>query len=129
MHVAHALRSVEREREHQSSLRANRMRGLELRDLDFAPSVEALAAALVTLHADRRVAVEHALIHGVGEQQAQNLQQIVGRFRRVRPGTDDVLDVPASEPRSWLIAVLIPKPLDDVPAQRLRALFEPAKFR
>ena len=105
------------------------MRGLELRGLGLGPSVEAFAAALVALHADSGVACDHPQVDGVVEQQPQDLEQVVGRLRRVRLSADDLLDVRATEASDRLVAMLVAEPLDDIPAHLLCAGLQTAEFR
>src|SRR5262245_50203841 len=91
--------------------------------------MEALATALEALDANRRVAREHANIDGVVQQQPERLEQVVCGLWRVGFRPDDVLDVIALEPRQWLVAMFATERLDDVPAHRSGAGFQPTKFR
>src|SRR5262249_26105718 len=89
------------------------MPGLKLRDLIFAPSRKSIAANTVWPHADGRIGGDHVAVHGMVQQQPENLEEGVGGCRSARLRGDDVLDVLAPELGDRLVAVEPPEVLDD----------------
>ena len=104
--VGESLPGVEQQRQRQMRPRAGRMPGLELRDLILGPGVNAVALALELPHAERGIDAGHLERHRVVEQMTQHLEQIVGRFRRVRLAGDQAGDVLMGEARDRLVAMV-----------------------
>src|SRR5262249_18671589 len=128
--VAAPLAGVERKRQCEPRLAAERMTRLELRDLILAPSVVALAvAATIALDAQGRIAGDHADLDRVIEDHAQDFQQVVRRFGRVRLGADDAADVSALQVLKRPMAMLGAEAFEHVSAHSLRDGRERTKFR
>jgi hypothetical protein len=57
---------------------------------------------------------DHAHIDGEGEDSAQRLQEMVGRFRRARLSANEITDMAASETANGLAAMFGAKAFKDI---------------
>ena len=103
-YVGTSLGRVEQEGERQPRPRTDGMPRLELRNLAFAPAMDAATLGLLRLDAKEGVILDHFDGDDALKQYAQHLEQVVGGVWRVGLGTDDVPGVLAGQPVHGQIA-------------------------
>src|SRR5262245_1163023 len=95
---------------------ADRVSGFESLDVGCCPSPIAIGLDLGAPDPLRRVIDAHALINAVLHQRTNRLEEVVGCLRRPGLRCDHALDVFGLEKRYALVAVLLTKPFQDIPA-------------
>src|SRR5262245_32535688 len=104
-HVAFALPGAQAERQREPSFGVRRVPRLELCNLLIGPTVMTIALTFVFPHTRLRVGGDHVLIDGKTQDDAQHLEQMIGRLRRVRLCAENIFDVMAAQTFQRFVAM------------------------